>query len=143
MRTRMVNKKGVSAVNTAGLAVAVLLFGYSLVLVPPAALVQDAQHSLAAAAVSISAGVPANPDNTLAQQLQEKAAQLDAQQQHIQQLEQSLGGSDQLALYSLLASLVLLLLVAANFYFDWRRSRSTGGALTRALSVDLRTLRQR
>lgn len=142
MRTRVQRKKGIGAVNFAGIVVAASLFGYSL---PAVSVPVQAMYSLAAASASLSVGVAPNPDNTLAQQLDAKAAQLDVQQQHIQQLQQSLRSSsnDTLGLYSLLASVLLLLLIAANFYLDWRRDRGGGGMLTKSLSVDLRTLWQK
>lgn len=142
MARRTHRQPRISAVNIAGLTVFVALLSYSVVLVAPSVFAGNEASSMAAASVSIDAGVAANPDNTAAQQLKEKAAQLDVQQQHIQQLQQSLNESlrarDSLGLYSLISSALLLLLVSANFYFDWRRSRGKGGVLTKSLSIDLR-----
>lgn len=152
MRTRVKNEtKGnrtkVSVVNLSGITVAAVLFGYAVSIVPPSVLAHDVSNSLAAASVSVSAGVPPNPINTLNEQLNQKAAQLDVQQKHIQDLQQTLSATasanDRLGLYSLFASALLLLLVLANFYFDWRRNHGKDDTLAKPLSVDLRALRQR
>lgn len=81
---------------------------------------------LGSAAASLSAAVPANPYNTLAQELAEREADLDRKAAALT----SEGGdavslSERLAPYSLAASGVLFLLVALNFYFDWRKRRKT------------------
>ncbi|MFM2330855.1 MAG: hypothetical protein RLZZ26_362 [Candidatus Parcubacteria bacterium] len=132
----------ISRINLSGGIVAVALLGYALLLASPSELALTARTQLAAASVSISAGVPANPDNTLAGQLEQKSAQLDVQQQHIQDLQQSLSSSanDTLGFYSLIASIFVFLLISVNFYFDWRRSRGQGDSLlTRPFTVNLQS----
>jgi predicted PurR-regulated permease PerM len=132
----------ISRINLSGSVVAVALLGYALSLASPAQLALTARDQFAAASVSISAGVSANPDNSLAEQLKEKSAQLDVQQQHIQELQQSLSThpNDTLGFYSLIASIFMFLLVSVNFYFDWRRGRGQGGApRARPFTVNLQS----
>lgn len=135
-------KRGSLAISAFGLVLAVGFLGYAVSTNTPALFAQAAENSLAAASVSVNAGVAPNPDNTLAQQLQAKEQQLDAEQQQVTQVQQAedspsaLFGS--LGFYSLLASIALFLLVAMNFYFDWRRGRKSAGTAARPLSVDLR-----
>lgn len=84
---------------------------------------------LANATVGASASVPPNEYNTLAAQLADKQNQLASREQEVSLREaeaQSRGGGN-LAIYSLIASLVLALLVAMNFYFDLRRDRLRKG----------------
>ncbi|HUO50800.1 MAG TPA: hypothetical protein VMU25_04530 [Candidatus Paceibacterota bacterium] len=117
------------------LAFALLLVGF--VRNSPAALAHSAASSLASASVAITAGVSPNPENTLAAQLTAKEAQLNEQQQSIDAQEKKVASLDMLGLYSLIASAILFVLVAMNFYMDWRRGRFA--AAPRQLSVDLRT----
>jgi predicted PurR-regulated permease PerM len=139
------SKKGsrrISHVNLSGSIVAIGLLGYALSLASPAELARTAHDQFAAASVSTTVGVPANPINSLAEQLKEKSAQLDVQQQHIQELQHSLssGSNDTLGFYSFIASIFVLLLVVVNFYFDWRRGRGQGSTLlTRPFTVNLQS----
>jgi hypothetical protein len=72
---------------------------------------------LGSAVVGVSASVAPNADNTLAAELAQREAELDAR-------EAALGGgtSDVIARYSLMASAALFGLLALNYILDWRRS---------------------
>lgn len=140
MRTKAKKHRASPAINAIGLVLAVALLAFGLAKNPPARIGEAADRSLAAAMVSISAGVAPNPDNTLAQELQTQAQQLQAQEKAAQQRASAQSPLDSLGLYSLLASLALLFLVGANFYFDWKRQRATGGA-SKSLLIDLKARR--
>lgn len=129
----------------AGLFVAVPACVYALSVGAPAALAQNAANSLAAASVSISAGVVPNFDNTLASELTQKQQNLNTQEQALKQKEAALSlqgaaSSSSLGLYSFVASIVLFLLIGLNFYYDRRRTRFPS-VMQRALTVDLRVQR--
>lgn len=133
MRAKRRKKPSATGLNAVGIvaAFAFLIFAFSRN--SPALLAQSADSSLAAASMTVSAGVAPNPYNTLAAQLQQKEAQLDQEQNSIQQQSASV---DMLGVYSLFISIALFVLVAFNFYFDWKRSRR-GAAGPSPYSVDL------
>lgn len=137
MRAKRRKKASSIGLNTLGIvaAFAFLIFAFSRN--SPALLAQSADSSLAAASMTVSAGVAPNQYNTLAAQLQQKEAQLDQEQNSIQQQSASV---DMLGVYSLLISLALFILVAFNFYFDWKRSRTPLGSSS-PFSVDLSSRR--
>lgn len=95
---------------------------------------------LGAASVSISARVPENADNTLAQALAEKQAVLDAREAALSAqapAERVLSGTViPWGLLSFLMSLALFALVAANFYLDMRRDGRR--LVSSPFAVDLR-----
>ena len=127
----------VSSVSIAGLAVATSLFTYSLFVISPGGLMHIASTSFATAVMSVTAGVPANHDNTLAQQLQEKEARLN-------QMEQGTAAKTgdvplDTGMYSLMASVLLFVLVGVNFYFDHIRGR--GGVIAVNMPINLRQRR--
>lgn len=118
------------------LGVAVLLLGYSTSVAPPEHVAREARQLLANAVVGISTGVAPNPYNTLAAQLDSKQQELDERESRLERLESKAIEREQdaqWAFYSLVASALLFLLVAANFYFDARRSRITASQFTVSL----------
>ena len=135
--------KRMLVVNTLALLVAVPALAYSFSLGVPGGLVENTQRLVADVGVSMSASVPANPYNTLATQLSDEQAQLDARATQLAAQQASLNSRNMLVQDLGLAgfglSVFLLLLVGLNFYFDMRR-RSGGpqGALARKFLVDLR-----
>ncbi len=111
-------------VNVLGVAAAALLLSYSFSFAPPTVIVKNASSMLGSASVGTNAAVDENPFNTLAQQLVNKERELQERESVLDQREFVLDARDApLALYSLVMGFVVCLLVLANFYFDWRRSR--------------------
>jgi hypothetical protein len=77
------------------------------------------------AGVGITAGVAPNPDNTLAAQFAQKERELGAREDTIDARSGgSVSGTRMLALASFVTSMIVLLLVSANFYMDFRRGRA-------------------
>jgi len=85
-----------------------------------------------ASSIGVTVGVPSNPFNTLAQQLQEKESVLIEKEKEIKQKEIALqeqtkgesAGQKRTLLYILFGGALLLSLIALNFYLDYRRRRS-------------------
>ena len=127
--------KGTTALNVLGLIVAAPLLGYSLAHSGPGELAHNTEAYLANASVGMSAGVSANPYNSLAVELNAKEAELEDREAKL--TSQSHGG-DMLGVYSLIMSCILLVLVAINFYLDMRRSRKISPSL---YAVNLRQVR--
>lgn len=77
--------------------------------------------------VTSSASVPANPFNTLALQLREKEALLDAREQELEQIKTSLSGETdflrQWLVYLIPLVAALIILVIMNFYFDYKERK--------------------
>ncbi len=122
-RTRRKMWKHLDA-NVLGVAAAALLLSYSFSFAPPTVVVKSASSMLGSAAVGMSATVDENPFNSLAQQLVNKERELQARESGLDQREIVLDAREApLAFYSLMLGLAVCLLVLANFYFDWRRSR--------------------
>jgi hypothetical protein len=94
---------------------------------------------LANASIGMSAGVEANPYNTLAQQLSDKELELQDRETRLLELTKDTNAGTRAsywALASLALSIIILVLVGANFYMDWKRGKVR---LTMpSLSVDLR-----
>jgi hypothetical protein len=135
--------KRVLVVNALALLVAVPALAYSFSLGEPGGLAQNTQRLVADAAVSMSASVPANPYNTLAAQLSDEQAKLDARASQLSAEQISLNSQSaiiqDLGLAGFGLSVFLLILVGLNFYFDVRRrSGAPQGALARKFLVDLR-----
>jgi hypothetical protein len=128
-----------NGINFLALLIAVPALSYSLLINTPLSYVQSAENMFASAA-SMSAVVPANPDNMLAAQLADKEAQLNQREQEIaaRTADQSRNGSlgETLGVSSFFISIILLGLVSLNFYYDSRRAKSS--LLSRKFSVDLR-----
>lgn len=133
------------SINGLLLLVAIALFGYALLTTSPSSLVQGARSMVASAIITSSAAVPANSDNTLAQQLREKEMTLNEREQRVAQLEEIRNQSDNrsttLSLISLGASLVLFGLVALNFYRDAQRNTQTSRSAFTPTAIDLRRTR--
>ena len=129
-------RKRLGYLNATGLAVAGVLFGFAVYATTPQSLLQHAQETLAAVGVTIA--VAPNPYNTVAAQLSAKEAQLNQKEAQLnaQAATQTRPSLDnRYGFYSLCSSLVLLVLVAMNFYLDNRRR---SGGPQRTYSVDLR-----
>ena len=112
------------------LIVAILIFGQ--IELPHVSLKEmaSATYQNLANVASINAGVQPNEYNTLAQQFSEKDQQLSAREQELIQREKALDAKYQAEIAAtkrttLLtvggATLVLVLLILANFYFDIKR----------------------
>ncbi len=106
------------------LLVAVALAGYASVSAP--LLPMRASLLLGSAAIGISAAVPSNPYNALAQELVEREAELDRREALVREAESRSvfwDFSALLAPYSFAVSFLLFALIALNYILDWRRSR--------------------
>ncbi len=103
-------------------------------------IVHEAAGMLGAASVSISASVPMNADNALAQALAQKSAALDAREAGLSVRAPAERVSSETVvpwgLLSFLMSLALFALVAANFYLDMRRDGRR--LIASPFAVDLR-----
>ncbi len=112
--------------NVLGVVAAALLLSYSFSFAPPTIVVRNAASMLGSASVGMSAAVDENPFNTLAQQLVNKERELQARESTLDQREYVLDAREApMAFYSLILGLGVCLLVLFNFYFDWRRARSS------------------
>jgi hypothetical protein len=112
-------------VRRTGIVVALALFIFATSVDSPKVLVQTA-GSMVGAAANMSAGVEPNPYNTAAAQLAAKQAELDARESRIGALDGgSLTGTRTLAAASFVTSILVLVLVAGNYYMDFRRARRT------------------
>jgi hypothetical protein len=108
-------------------ALALLLFALSID--TPGTLARSAYAMLGSAGVGMYAAVDPNPDNTLAAQFAQKEAQLNARAAVLGAQEGgSLTGTRMLAAGSFVVSVLVLLLVALNFFMDWRRNRTVASA---------------
>ena len=126
MARRRSSKKSISVFNAACFALAAFLFSYSILVDSPSRLTLSAENMFAGA-IGAFAAVPANPDNTLASQLQQKERELDARESAIQLLEKRTQANT-VATYSFILSISLFILLSINFYLDWRRSKKNIGA---------------
>lgn len=128
-----------STLRVAGLSVAALLGGYGIAANGPAFLLSDTQAMLGTASVGTSASIPENPYNTLAQQLKAKDDALTQREMELEsrtaELQSARSLNDRFGMLSFALSIVLLALVGANYYFDYRRDRRGGAS---SFSVDLR-----
>ena len=120
MRAR---KQG-TRIQMAVFVVAVLLFAYSAVASP--LMFARGSLMLGSAAVGLSAAVPINPHNSLAEDLAEREAALNAREAQLRSESNTVQRfSEWLAPISLAASIVLFVLLAFNFYFDRRRNTTS------------------
>jgi hypothetical protein len=109
----------------AGVTLSFVLLLYSLSVDSPLSLSQSGFSMLGNAAVGMSAGVAPNPDNTLAAQFAQKEKELDARAGTIDaQSGGTVSGTRMMAFASLCVSMLVLAMVSANFYMDWRRGRA-------------------
>lgn len=123
-------RRRASIIRVVLLGFAVSLGMYAIVQAPPALLIAGASKMLANAVVGMSAGVPENPYNSLAQELAAKEASLNERESAMTtRLEKNSGEPSLLTIYSFILSGVLFVLLLLNYYFDWRRShRRESGA---------------
>ena len=135
-------KKGItlSSASKACLVCAVFLLAYALYTLPINVLVPRTIDAVATATVSMSAGVETNEYNAAAEQLRAKEAELSVRESRLIDSGSSGTSDDSLAVYSLLMSFALFVLVGLNFFFDWRRGRGTV-SVPPYLSLDLRQKR--
>lgn len=129
--------------SAVGILVAVPALSYSFYTVPVLQVSQSGVRELADAAVGLSAAVAANPYNTIAAQLDQKAATLNAREADLAKLQAQVGDKNAAGtlwgMASFAMSLVLLGLVAFNFYLDMRRRGNARDPLARRFLVDLRS----
>lgn len=111
--------------NVVALTIAGVMLCYAFSQASPSVLASNAGAMLGSAASTVSAAVGENPYNTLARQLADKERELNEREAA---LEPARGDAD-LALYSLILGVILLGLVALNFYRDARRERTRVGAI--------------
>ena len=123
---------------------ATALLVYAFVSASPSTHLQNTRDLLASAAVGITVGVPPNPYNSIAQQLEAKQNELSDREQRLAELEKSskpvsggAAGTNDFATYSLGMSVLLFMLVAANFYYDWRRARKEQQKIPGQYSINL------
>lgn len=108
-----------------GVMVALALFLVSLSVDTPLSLVQSSSSMLGSAGVGVMAGVEPNPDNTLAAQFAQKEKELVAREGTVgAQTGGTVAGTRMLALASFFVSMLVLALVSANFYMDYRRGHA-------------------
>ncbi|MBP9669338.1 MAG: hypothetical protein KBE09_03545 [Candidatus Pacebacteria bacterium] len=122
-----------------GVFMALAMMTYALSMASPQALVSTAGQLLANATVGMQAGVLPNQYNALAQALSEKEAELAAREQQLSGVEVRRGmfSTNTMAVASFGVSVLLLVLVGLNFYFDVRRARRASLA-SRDGAIDLR-----
>jgi predicted PurR-regulated permease PerM len=144
MRNKRSDKRGTIRLRVPlnALAFGVALGGIALPMFmqTPARLVADAQSMMADSGAALTAAVPPNPYNTLAQQL-------DAKEQALNDREAALSAQDRkntglsfnelFGFISFALSIFLFALIGLNFYLD-SRQRSKGSAVSSRFSVDLR-----
>jgi Na+/H+-translocating membrane pyrophosphatase len=103
---------------------ALVLFMYATSVDAPSALVATARSMVGSAVVGMTAGVEPNPYNSAAGQLAQKQNELESREQLVRAYEGgSLTGTRVLAAASFLVSILVLVLVALNYYMDFRRGR--------------------
>ncbi len=115
------------------LGIAVLLLAYGVYDGGPQTFASAGKSLLATASVSISAAIPETPENTIAAQLAAKEARLARQEAALAQRAEP---RDIFGVASFVMSMILFLLVGANFYLDLHRRY--GGIIPAAYAVDLR-----
>ena len=130
-----------NAISILALLIAVPTLVYSLSVSTPRDYALSAGSMLGAAAASVSASVAENPDNTLAAQFAAEQVRLDQQKADIaamnsDQIKKGISLGEMLGASSFFISIILLILVALNFYYDSKRGGSP--MLPRKFFVDLR-----
>ncbi|MBP9757435.1 MAG: hypothetical protein KBD06_02435 [Candidatus Pacebacteria bacterium] len=111
-------------VRRMAIVMALVLFIYATSIASPKVLVQDAGSMLGSAVVGMTVGVEPNPYNTAAVQLAAKQNELEAREELLRAQEGgSVAGTRMLAAGAFVTSILVLLLVAANYYMDWKRAR--------------------
>ncbi len=111
-------------IRRTAIVVALALFIYATSVDSPRMLVQTARSMVGSASIGMSAGVEANPYNTAAAELAAKQTELDAREATVgAQTGGSLTSTRVLAAASFCVSILVLILVALNYYMDFRRGR--------------------
>ncbi len=111
-------------IRRTAIVIALALFMYATSIDSPKVLVNTAASMAGSAVIGMTAGVPANPYNTAAEQLAQKQADLDAREATVAAISGgSLTSTRTLAAASFCVSILVLVLVAANYYMDFRRGR--------------------
>ena len=120
---RKTKQKHLGRLSALTLVLAGVLFVYAFANTGGGPVALRAEHMLAAATVSMSAAIPPNPYNSLAEQLDTKAATLSQREAAVSAREAQGGLGSILGILSFIASIILFILVGANFYFDARRQK--------------------
>ncbi len=104
----------------------------------PARLAEEMQSMLGAAGATMSANVPVNPINTMAQQLSDEKKSLDEREAVLAAREnhRPITTGEIFGFISFALSVVLCMLVGLNFYMDSRRGKK-GGLIVGKYQVDL------
>jgi hypothetical protein len=125
--------------NMLALGIAVSGFLIPLFTQSPLGLADGAKAMLAGSGATLSADVPPNPYNTLADQLHQKEQELNDREAALNARETPpsvLNQGNIFGFISFILSLMLCILIALNFYLDSRRGRRRGLAPGK-YSVDL------
>lgn len=123
-------------INALALVIGISGVFYALTADSSGGMGSKAQRMVAAAA-SLTLGVEPNPYNTLDAQLTAKQNELDQREAAIASKESS-GTADVYGLASFCISIVLLILVAINFYYDRKMRGNRTAIMPGKFSVDLR-----
>ncbi len=125
-----------------GLFIALVLMTYALSLASPQMLANTAGQLVANAMVGMNAGVLPNEFNSLAQALQDKETELKEREARLGgvEIEGGMFSTNTLAVASLAVSILLVILVGLNFFFDLRRGRRNT-AFMGSVPIDLRAQR--
>ena len=111
-------------VRRSAVVFALVLFMYATSVASPRVLVKTASSMLGSATIGMTAGVQENPYNTAAEQLAQKQTELASREATVHAYEGgSLTSTRVLAALSFVISILVLVLVAANYYMDFRRGR--------------------
>lgn len=123
----MSDRRNTAITFTLALAVGLLLV--ALMSASPDVIVRRTIEMYSSAVVGVSLGIAENPYNQLAQQIAEREGELTERETTLVESEQALKDREDrlewkatLAVYSMAVSLILFVLIALNFYRDWRRS---------------------
>ncbi len=125
--------------NSLALGVALGGILVPLLMQSPVHFASDAESMLAGAGSALSASVPPNPYNTLAQQLKDKEDSLNERQAELDAREVTAVGPSAGEIFGFLSfvfSVILFALIGLNFYMDSHRSKKP--VVSSKFSVDLR-----
>lgn len=111
-------------IRRTAVVIALALFMYATSTASPSTLAHDSASMVGSAMIGMTAGVEPNPYNTAAAQLAAKQNELEAREATVGALSGgSLTSTRVLAALSFCISIIVLILVAANYYMDFRRGR--------------------
>jgi|GEM_PF-1719299 len=142
MKGKKRNNRGIwqRAVPLNALALGVAISGFFIPIFTqsPAGLIDDAKSMTAGSGATLSAAVPENPYNTLAQQLDQKEQALNDREAVLNAREpaSSVSMGDFFGFVSFILSLLLCGLVGLNFYLDSHRGKKHS-VISGRYSVDL------